>query len=1033
MPGVWHNRMEELFPEEMREVKFFCSSNKSNTCRRADICLSNERTCEIQHSYISEHGIRERINDWKKFGKEIIWLVDGNEGIQLEQLSSGNNLMIFNTRWKYKSFINNYEFILLEISGKIFKIELNKIINGMIELKEYKSIQDTIEYLKTKPKDIWKFWNDDNVIKSTLSVYQQGAGNGKTYGIWKSITENIDRNVFIIVTKQHSAKNVIYEELIDQKLRFHESEGKDAYHIKYIENDCEFNTEKHYVINYEHKETGRECNVIIGTIDSFCFNLSNSNAKGSDYFKGIINNITENGPSKLRNGYMSFGGQFINIGKKTDIWIDEVQDLPENYLHAMLKLMYETQCYMNVVGDKLQSLEFSNNFLTEIDEELPNIKVVIKEPVNDNRRIKVTTMGDKINEIIDYDKYGLPPIKCSKDIDKGVNNEPIKIIDSPTIYSNDEDSEKVQNFCDKIMEKYNYEVVTNDYLPKDFLIIFPIMKNNVLADELQSKIQHYWLTKETDDTIYTQYVYLHKHTEGSVINTNDSINATRILSIRSSKGDGRKVVFVLGVTERSLKLVSNNELGLVYDSHLNVALTRAKNQIYFALTKNNDDIHKRFSDNGYCEYLPIINKNVNLDKILQLIHKDNLINLMELRDITFKNTISENKNSQIRDTVDWGYHCIKRQTYYYQVILNILSDKHIFSNDKSQLLVVLRILSTYTIKHYDTHKFYGYLNEYQYKKNMPVFPLCILSNKPEYKKYIDTISNSMEIVQNKIITNKLDELSVYQSIVLTYMIKLHTSLKHSDMTHLDLYNITHFFAQNNGKELELLNNITNIKNIISSSGIRDYNDVDWNIMKHIELDSKKSEFKVSKLQFPIIGNNETDIIHIVLKSNLTQINFWDTMIEILLERFLIYNSKSDKDKSKFNDKTIHTYLFLLDDDNFIKLEWGWDKSLKNEIKECIRDSIKNHFKDNHVDIYNYFTYLRNNTDSELWENEPNKLIDTIIDKLEGNNTVKYIVDFFENLQDKITEDDDYCFVYDSGKFIKKIDSKLIRSIDKYLK
>ena len=84
-------------------------------------------------------------------------------------------------------------------------------------------------------------------------------------------------------------------------------------------------------------------------------------------------------------------------------------------------------------------------------------------------------------------------------------------------------------------------------------------------------------------------------------------------------------------------------------------------------------------------------------------------------------------------------------------------------------------------------------------------------------------------------------------------------------------------------------------------------------------------------------------------------------------------------------------------------------------------------------IYNYFTYLRNNTCSELWVNEPSKLIDTIIDKLEENNTVKYIVDFFENLQDKITEDDDYRFVYDSGEFIKKIDSKLIRSIDKYLK
>ena len=71
---------------------------------------------------------------------------------------------------------------------------------------------------------------------------------------------------------------------------------------------------------------------------------------------------------------------------------------------------------------------------------------------------------------------------------------------------------------------------------------------------------------------YVQYVYLHKHTEGKVINTNDSVNATRIMSIRSSKGDGRKVVFILGVTEDSLKRVSNKEKGLVYESHLHVGI-----------------------------------------------------------------------------------------------------------------------------------------------------------------------------------------------------------------------------------------------------------------------------------------------------------------------------------------------------------------------------------------------------------------------------------------------------------------------------
>ena len=126
MPGEWHNVMEKKFPENMREVKFYCTSRISNTCRRADILLDENRTCEIQHSYISENEIVNRFNDWNIFGKNIIWLIDGNEGIELDKLSTGNYLLKFKQRWKYKSFIKKYDFILLEKDELIFKIELKK-------------------------------------------------------------------------------------------------------------------------------------------------------------------------------------------------------------------------------------------------------------------------------------------------------------------------------------------------------------------------------------------------------------------------------------------------------------------------------------------------------------------------------------------------------------------------------------------------------------------------------------------------------------------------------------------------------------------------------------------------------------------------------------------------------------------------------------------------------------------------------------------------------------------------------------------
>ena len=71
------------------------------------------------------------------------------------------------------------------------------------------------------------------------------------------------------------------------------------------------------------------------------------------------------------------------------------------------------------------------------------------------------------------------------------------------------------------------------------------MKSNLLATELETKLNKFWLDKLGKDDIYEQYAFLHKHEEGQIINTSLSKNASRIMSIRASKGDGRAVVFIL--------------------------------------------------------------------------------------------------------------------------------------------------------------------------------------------------------------------------------------------------------------------------------------------------------------------------------------------------------------------------------------------------------------------------------------------------------------------------------------------------------
>ena len=1052
MPGGWHNYIESKFPEYMREVKFFCSSKNNNTCRRADIVLNNRRTVEIQHSFISEKEIINRFNDWNKFGKEIYWFIDGNtEDIVLDKLSNGNYLIIFNKAWKYKSFRKTYDYVLIDIKDKIFKIALKKIRCKMIVLKEFKLIDTLVELLKKNPDNIWNLWEDDDTMKCKLYVHQQGAGNGKTYGIWESICENVDKKTYIIVTKQHSAKNVIYEELNDQAKR-------NLYHIENLTERTEENTKKHYVIKYTHKKSKRTCTVIIGTIDSFIWNLSNGNGNTSNMFENILSNITNKGLSKVTQfGYMSFGGQNIFLNKQCEIWIDEVQDLPESYLHGMTKVILETGCDIHIVGDKLQSLAYENNFLTNIiNEGLPNIELIKPEPRNNNRRIKVSGMHKEINNLTNFNEYNLPSIECDESELEDVSYDVLEIIESPAIYANDTNNKKVNLYVDIILKKVKYEVETNNYMPEDFMFIFPIMKNNVIARELHTKLSKFWIEKFKDDGYkkrikskywreydhneYTQYVYLHKHQPGQVINTKDSVNASRIMSIRTSKGDGRNVVFGLGITEQSLKKCSGGENNLMYESHLHVGLTRAKRKIYFGLVKNNDEIHRRFGKAGMIEYLPQVKNRLSLDKIIENLDDDNIIQLLcQGEDLENNILTNNNTNNKPKETVEWGYHCIKRAVYYYCTIMNIV-DINKKNSDfwKSELKVVLDKLSKIRITPMEVKEFYKFLNENQYNQNLAELPLCKLSNKPNYQKYQKIIIKTMEKVQESIKNKSLKNLNVYESVMMVYMIQIYRQQKFADITPTEVYNITHFFHNNNNKEKELLDNVKNIKSIIKNDLHLDKK-MEWNILKHIAFNGSNDDFKISKLQFPIIGNNETDVTHIILKSNISDINFWDIMIEVLWERFLIYNPQSDKDKEKFSGKKITSYIFLLDDNRSIKLDWEWDSKITDDLKKEIQKSMEKYFSDFHKPLFKYLSDIKDKQNKgRYWGNnaESETPFDYIYTKLtKERDYPKYIISFFKDLHEKwkMGKKEDVRTITNNEKtFIECLNTKLSINCESYI-
>jgi ATP-dependent exoDNAse (exonuclease V) beta subunit len=123
------------------------------------------------------------------------------------------------------------------------------------------------------------------------------------------------------------------------------------------------------------------------------------------------------------------------------------------------------------------------------------------------------------------------------------------------------------------------------------MFIFPILKKNTFAEILYLKLDKFWKERLNSNE---KWVYLHKSEPGTTINLKESVNATRIMSIHTSKGTGCEVVFVLGLSEHTLNIFSHKTDNITYNSLLHVAITRQKKAIYVGIENNNDEICRRF-------------------------------------------------------------------------------------------------------------------------------------------------------------------------------------------------------------------------------------------------------------------------------------------------------------------------------------------------------------------------------------------------------------------------------------------------------
>jgi hypothetical protein len=1038
--GKWHCMIQGFFP--LIEQKFDKLQEEQIKDRRADIVIPNYNyIVEVQHSHISDSEVICRNKDYSLHNMKLIWIIDGNtEDIEFEELTSGY-LIIFKEPWKYKSFIYTYDFIILNIDNKMFRIPLKKISNRMILLKEWKSIEYIVDKLLENPSNIWKEWNDDDEVKAKMTIYQKAAGNGKTFGIWQNIFLNNEKEIFIILIKQHSARDVLLNELKEQEKR------KEIHIIKNCSNFSVAEEKRKYIIEFIHNKSNKNYKVIIGTIDSFNYNLSSINELISgNYFNDLVKDISNNGLKKLnkKNNSVKYGNKNINLDRKTVIWIDEAQDLDINYFNSLVKIMLETKIDVNIVGDKLQSLENEINIMTCVEKKIPNIDIIPIKNINENRRIKVTGMLEIINKLVNFNKFDLPVIRHAPEIiDKLIikDEEPIEIIETDKInnnFNNEVDNDKRFEFVNKIIELVEKEVNKNNYKPEDFLFIFPIMKSNLTAIELETKLNDFWIKKLHDSNKYKNYAFLHKHEDGKVIDLKLSNNSSRIVTIKTSKGDGRKVVFILDCNELSLKIAAKtNDYDLVYESHFHVPLTRAEEKTYFFLEKNNDEIYRRFRDHGLTEYIPNIKVNININDIINNINKKDIIELIKNNNIT---DLQIEKNDfyniePIKPIIDWEYHCIKRAIYLQYAVFNILKYKN-NNFEKSQISTILKNIYELKIKPYETKDFYLYLKSLGPFNNLDVIPTCKLSNKIIYKNYYEKISNIIEKNKDNCYKKPLSikDMNPLEAVIQWYIIELYRHNKFCMTSPMTIYNIVNFFEkEEDNKVVELLSQTTYIKNIIDKVMLQIYENDDkikWNIEHIIKYNGKSQDIKLTLKDLPIIGYSNNYVYHMKFCSDFNKLNYCDIIIELILERFIINNPKNKgKDIDKFENKPIKTYLFNLNKNEYELFEWNFNETLFLKLKEIINDSIIKYYSYFNKQIFQYLTFIKNK--KEIWKDYNNPF--NYISKKDEFENIVYIKDFFKNLdrKSKINKNEVLEIINSEYKFYDEINFYIKDMCDTY--
>lgn len=979
----WHKDWMSFFTE--KEKSFRNEEQEKN--RRCDVLLNEYIVIEFQNSPISLEEVNSRIHDYLINNKDVLWVVNG-EKIKYKKVNNEHYLDFTSCpRWKTNSFIN-CEKVYYDIDQKIYTCIPKKIIGDL--LLENNGI-DKKNFINNLKNSIIPF-PDKNIKQTKLYIAQQGAGSGKTFKAIQLCHNNTEffnsYDIFIYLTKMNAAKDVINYEFISQTNQ---------------ETDKTHDSKKYW------KEINGKL-IIFATLDSFIFSIGDKNySKSPDQFLNMVLSVIEWGIKGLtKNKTIQYAEKNICL-YKTLIILDEAQDTPSEYGKALEKIMNDAYIDLYIIGDLVQTLQFENNthkyFMEKNDYENTTKKTFPAS--NECRRTSSSFISNFVNHLINFEKYKLPKMTVSK---KDVNELNDVIINKlkHNFFDNDKDNKIIfQEDIQTVIKLYDDEVTINKRLPEDFIIVTPFTKNNTFVDHLSNSIENYWINKVTCDNYKKtvldihywwkefnyklkrdyngkrhNFSYFHKSENGTCIDLKDSEHSTRIVSIHSSKGDGRPVLFIIGLDNKSL-IKFNKQDSLVYDSMIHVAITRAKEKLYYFMTHDtNDKLNKKIVEwikNQTEEYKYNTFKNVDIDYRFSNFNKLDIYPLLNISNFEKLKTeynfddIKETFDNKMTKILDTKHHTIRFHSMKILVLLNALeysnnnSKKYKDNKKYESIFTMFKKLSRATIT---IHETYGsYMNSlYDVYKNKHKKKEVHLFNFENDKKNVYEIVSIMENIKDKLInffkSGKI-EINYIESIILYYMIQVSEEGIKSNFLAKELFEIYSIIIDDKKTyeniHYESINKIKLqfdyiINNIFNSN-------------TYYFLYSHKNTYEGETINFEISNthsliaykyneDNKGDMIIFYIKPQYNSINENEIKIKSIIDVFFMKHTIDNR----YVTENISVILISTDINEPKIFKWKISNEIDSIFKNMLYNQLENKYLNESSLFYEYYKQQIQNTD-----------------------------------------------------------------------